>query len=176
VRAVARGEPEPGKEGAVSNGLSLEVAWRDASGARIEPESLRLGDDATITARVGNLTFKALSDIALTLRIPAGFEIVNERLADSASSPKAAYRYQDIRDDRSMWYFDLKRGESRTFELRVTRAYDGTFAMPATTAELMYDGSINAVAPGGVVGPVTGSRAAPASTGPVKPASSRPTP
>ena len=89
-----------------------------------------------------------LSDLALTMRIPSGWEIFNDRLFDRAET-SSVYSYLDIRDDRAVWYFDLKKTASKVFTLRLTASYLGNFARPQVVCEAMYDNSIFAATASG---------------------------
>jgi uncharacterized protein YfaS (alpha-2-macroglobulin family) len=146
VRYTAKGLPVEGKEPALSEGLSLAVEYRDANKVLIAPENLKLGDDMEISVRVRNTFSQSVEEAALVIPIPASWEIVNTRLGGSASSSN--FRYQDIRDDRVMTYFDLNRGEERTITFRVNKAYEGSFFRPAIHVYAMYDESIRALIPG----------------------------
>ena len=89
------------------------------------------------------------SDIALTHIIPSGWEIYNERMttdpekANSADSNNS-YSYRDIRDARVLTYFNLKRGQYKTFTVRLQATYAGTFVLPAIQCEAMYDAGAQA--------------------------------
>ena len=89
-----------------------------------------------------NTGTKDLTHLALTHILPTGWEIFNERLNGTASQP--ACTYQDIRDDRVLTYFDLKRGERKQFALRLQATYAGVFILPAVQCEAMYDTRIQA--------------------------------
>lgn len=50
----------------------------------------------------------------------------------------------DIRDDRVLTYFNLKRGQYKTFTVRLQATYAGTFVLPAIQCEAMYDAGAQA--------------------------------
>ena len=81
------------------------------------------------------------SILALTLPVAAGWEILND-----LEQPKsgAAYDHKDQRDDRIYYYFDLKKGEEKTFSLVANASYLGQFYVPAINVEGMYDGNFQA--------------------------------
>ena len=89
-----------------------------------------------------NTSPKDVTHLALMHILPTGWEIFNERMTGTATP--AAYTYQDIRDDRVLTYFDLKRGERKQFTLRLQATYAGTFILPAVQCEAMYDTHIQA--------------------------------
>ena len=70
-------------------------------------------------------------------------EIFNDRLFGSGET-RAGYSYRDIRDDRVIWYFDLPRGRSKTFKVKMHAAYEGEFTHPSVKCEALYDAHISA--------------------------------
>jgi len=146
IRYTAKGLPAEGKEPALSEGLSLTVEYHDANYRVIAPETLKLGEDMEISVRVRNTFSQSVEEAALIIPLSASWEIVNTRIGGSVSSSN--YRYQDIRDDRVMTYFNLNRGEERVISFRVNKAYEGTFFRPAIHVYAMYDESIRALIPG----------------------------
>ena len=88
------------------------------------------------------------TNLALTHIIPSGWEIYNERMvapetenaaADGSGQSVSKYSYQDIRDDRVLTYFNLRRGETKVFTVRLQATYAGNFILPAVQCEAMYD-------------------------------------
>jgi len=146
VRYTAKGLPAEGAEPALSEGLTLFVEYRDSNGKAIQPAALKLGDDMEIAVRVRNSFASPVEEIALIVPVPASWEIVNTRIGSGSSSQ--GIRYQDIRDDRVMAYFNLNRNEERTLRFTVNKAYEGSFFRPAIHAYAMYDESIRALIPG----------------------------
>jgi uncharacterized protein YfaS (alpha-2-macroglobulin family) len=45
----------------------------------------------------------------------------------------------DIRDDRVLQYFSLRRGETIRFQTRLNAAYLGRYYLPSVLVEAMYD-------------------------------------
>ena len=124
-------------------GLRLTVAYTDLQGKAVNPATLRQGDEFTAEIRV--ISENSLQDytrLALDFPLPSGWEIYNERLTGTLVAAQNAYDYQDIRDDRSVWYFDLPRGTSKTFKLRLRAAYEGRFLQPPVTCKAMYDSQV----------------------------------
>jgi uncharacterized protein YfaS (alpha-2-macroglobulin family) len=148
ARIIVRGLPEEGSEPALSQGLSLQAEYFSPNGARVDPDALAVGDDMVVRVSVRNPGDRDLSEIALVHALPASWEIVNTRLADGRSQDNSRFNYQDIRDDRVMSYFDLRRGASITVSFQVNRAYGGNYFRPAVHAYAMYDESIRALIPG----------------------------
>ena len=125
-----------------AQGLRLQVTYTDLNGKPVSIDHLRQGTDFTAHISVENTGTKDLTHLALTHILPTGWEIFNERLHGTASQPTCTY--QDIRDDRVLTYFDLKRGERKQFALRLQATYAGVFILPAVQCEAMYDTRIQA--------------------------------
>ena len=147
VKFTARGLPVEGSEPALSEGLALSVEYRNADGKAMNPADLKISEDMDVVVKVRNSYSQAVEEIALVVPISASWEIVNTRLAGE-NQPPPSFRYQDIRDDRVMTYFNLGRGEEKTITFRVNKAYEGSFFRPAIHAYAMYDESIRALIPG----------------------------
>jgi uncharacterized protein YfaS (alpha-2-macroglobulin family) len=146
VRLTARGLPEEGSEPALSEGLGLTVQYRDSSGRAVNPQSLNPGEDMEVRVTVRNSHSQAVEEIAVIIPVPASWEIINTRLTGEA--PPSTFRYQDIRDDRVLTYFNLNRNEEKTVSFMVNKTYDGSYFRPAIHAYAMYDESIRALVPG----------------------------
>jgi uncharacterized protein YfaS (alpha-2-macroglobulin family) len=147
ARVSVRGLPEEGKEQPLSNGLSLDVAYRNESGAAVNPADIKPGDDISIRVTVTNTRRVKIENIALVHQLPASWEIINDRIGNEGRS-LSAFDYQDIRDDRVMTYFSLDAGASKTINVRVTNVYGGSYFRPAIHAYAMYDESVAALIPG----------------------------
>ncbi|MBQ9186013.1 MAG: alpha-2-macroglobulin [Bacteroidales bacterium] len=138
--------PEPdAKISAKSSGLKLSVVYMGADGNMINTASIRQGTEFTAVIQVTNVGVTTdYTNIALYSPIPAGWEIFNERLFQETVAAANEYDNLDIRDDAAIWYFDLDRGTSKTFKLRLRAAYEGTYILPATTCEMMYNALVSA--------------------------------
>jgi uncharacterized protein YfaS (alpha-2-macroglobulin family) len=148
TRIVVKGLPEEGLEPAMQAGLSIRVEYRDEDGDLTSPEALGLGEDMEVRVTVRNETRRKVYEIALVHPLPASLELVNNRLAGGSGGGSSSFKYQDIRDDRVMTYFDLDGGQSKTVRFRVNKTYGGTYYRPAIHGYAMYDESIRALEPG----------------------------
>ena len=135
---------------AVSNGLRLEVKYLDENGALLLPGSypVKQGMRFTATVKVTNALPRDLRELALSLPVASGWEIVNDRLV-SGSSEDAGYDHRDIRDDRVNWFFGLPAGRFKTFTVQLRAAYEGQFVLPAVVCEAMYQPDVNAATASG---------------------------
>ncbi|MDG5490902.1 alpha-2-macroglobulin [Psychroserpens sp. SPM9] len=142
VRVLNSGKLPLGEELAEQRGLSVSVIYTDLKGNRIDVKSLQQGQDIVARVSVSNLKNENLRDVALTQIFPSGWEIVNTRFTDYGDTTTSAARYTDIRDDRVNFYFDLpskgKHG-TKVFTVMLNASYLGTYYLPGTQVEAMYD-------------------------------------
>ncbi len=142
---------------AIADNIRLDVKYTDMAGSPISVEDIRQGTDFMSAVTLSNISGTSdYSNLALTHIIPSGWEIYNERMivpeasssnSNEANTPESSagkYTYKDIRDDRILTYFDLRRGESKTFTVRLQATYAGNFILPAIQCEAMYDAAVQA--------------------------------
>ncbi|HLP41591.1 MAG TPA: hypothetical protein VK465_08805, partial [Fibrobacteria bacterium] len=171
ARLLLEGVPPPGGEKAEAQGISLDVKYQTLKGDPVDPARLEQGQDLVaeaVVAHGGGVTGD-LRQLALTMAFPSGWEIRNTRMdpvqaaaertggtppprswSDRSPGASALFEYQDFRDDRVHTYFHLKRGEAKTFRFFLNAAYLGSYRMPQSGVEAMYDPGIHARAAGGV--------------------------
>ena len=125
-----------------ADGVEISVRYTDLHGQGIEVAKLQQGQEFLARIEVRKRGNDSES-MALTLAVPSGWEIWNERLINEAAA--GDLKHLDIRDDRICWYFGLKAGETREFVVRLRAAWCGEFVLPATVCEDMYDTSCRAV-------------------------------
>ena len=123
-------------------GVTITVRYTDLHGQGIEVAKLQQGQEFLARIEVRKRGNDSES-MALTLAVPSGWEIWNERLMNETAA--GDLKHLDIRDDRICWYFGLKAGETREFVVRLRAAWCGEFVLPATVCEDMYDTSCRAV-------------------------------
>ena len=128
---------------AMSNGLGVEVKYVAENGAALNPASLAQGTRFSAVVKVTGDAVRSHENLALTLGVPSGWEIVNDRLTGGKAADDG-YDYKDIRDDKVLWFFGLPAGRSKTFTVQLRAAYEGAYVLPAVVCEAMYDPSVNA--------------------------------
>ncbi len=164
VRLISEGLPAPGNERPAAQGLAVAVRYQLAGGGAAG-DSFEQGQDIESEVEVRNPGKAPYEQLALTQLVPAGWEIrpaqpeaeapgaapaAAPAQASRAQPPRAqaaaqpGYDYQDIRDDRVLTYFGLKAGETKVFRVRLNAAYQGTFYLPLTKVEAMYDPTVSA--------------------------------
>ena len=128
---------------AEAHGLQISAAYKDASGKDLKATSIPQGTEFKAIVKVTNPTTADYRSLALSERVPSGWEILNDRLRMGDASEGAA-DFRDIRDDRCDWFFDLPHGASKTFTLKLRAAYEGSYILPAITCSAMYNPQVSA--------------------------------
>ena len=143
---ISHGVPDTGDEKNLSKGLSLTTFYEDNKkdseldwGSLPNGSKIAQGTDIKMTVSVKNDSPVNAEYLALTLPVAAGWEILNDLEQEKSG---AIYDHKDQRDDRIHYYFDLKKGEEKTFSLVANAAYLGQFYVPAINVEGMYDGNL----------------------------------
>ncbi len=146
ARLILSGNPQVGESSDAENNLKLEITYKSLEGAVINVEKLEQGTDFMAEVRVTNPGNKGYyKDLALTQIFPSGWEIINTRMLETGKLGNVSTpRYQDIRDDRVLTYFDAERSTTKTFRVLLNASYSGRYYLPTVLVEAMYDGTINA--------------------------------
>jgi alpha-2-macroglobulin len=155
TRVIMEGTPQRGNEEEFNNQLSLEVSYQTTDGVSVDVSSITQGTDFYTIVTVYNSGDFDYRQLALTQIFPPGWEISNARMADVVVPGQNNFTYQDIRDDRVNTFFDLSRGEHRSFKILLNAAYVGTFYLPGVYCEAMYDNTVSALKKGREVSVVT---------------------
>ena len=149
------GIPLKGEAEDLSRNLALTVEWVDEDGMRIDPAETIQGKAFWGHIQVRSAAdVPAIEEVALTQMLPAGWEVENVRLSGAAMpgwmAPWRLNRedYMDIRDDRVVWFFDLRQREPLDFAVKLNAVTTGEFALPPTAVEAMYDSDYRAVRAG----------------------------
>ena len=123
------------------NGYQMTVKYLDKNGKAIDVASLNRNTDFKAEITVKNTyTAYPITDNALTYCVPAGWEIVNDRMLNNFSDNGCSHI--DVRDDRVYFFFDLSPSESKTFKVNLTTTYKGSYTIPSVTVEDMYNSDI----------------------------------
>ena len=140
---------------AISDNLRMDIRYASMDGKPMSVNDIRQGTDFTAIASISNTSGTTdYTNLALTHIIPSGWEVYNERMTvpeaepqettDSSGNVSGQYTYQDIRDDRVLTYFNLRRGETKIFTIRLQATYAGNFILPAVQCEAIYDVNVQA--------------------------------
>jgi uncharacterized protein YfaS (alpha-2-macroglobulin family) len=140
-------------------------------GKVLDPAKAQPGADLIVEATVRNRSGQGLKNLALTQLLPSGWEIVDFHagaelpkpkpkandegddqgdvtVAAATPPPPPLFDYQDVRDDRVLTYFSIGAKDPKVFKIYVTKAYDGSFFLPAASITAMYDQRYQALVPG----------------------------
>jgi len=139
IRLVQSGKLPLGQELAESKNLKVTTTFVDAANQVINSSNLRQGTEFIAKIKVSNDSSDSIDNVALTQIFPSGWEIVNTRFTDAEGGTEGAARYTDIRDDRVNFYFDMSKRSTKTFTVRLNASYQGTYYLPGTQVEAMYD-------------------------------------
>lgn len=139
------------------HGVSIHRAYSDAAGNVMNLNEVKPGQIVRVALRVElpSLDSYRLGYLAITDRLPAGFEALNTDLATTGSLPElskdhpffeglseygSSASHLDLRDDRVQIYFDHVYGGHAVYASYLTRAVtSGTFTLPPAAGELMYE-------------------------------------
>ncbi len=149
VKLYNTGIPLESKDLATEENLKLQIRYLDTNGRNLDITKLKQGTDFVIEVHVTHPgILNDYQNMALTQIFPSGWEITNSRMELSSGLKSDQFTYQDIRDDRIMTYFDLKRGQSKTFRFMANASFAGEFYLPSVKCEAMYDHHILSVTNG----------------------------
>ena len=139
---------------AISDNLRMDIRYANLNGTPLSVNDIIQGTDFMAITSISNISGTSdYTNLALTHIIPSGWEIYNERMvapetenaaADGSGQSVSKYSYQDIRDDRVLTYFNLRRGKTKVFTVRLQATYAGNFILPAVQCEAMYDVNVQA--------------------------------
>lgn len=133
------GQPALGEEKADRKNLSISTSFVDGEGKAIDIRKVRQGTELEAHITISNISPDYIHVVALTQAFPSGWEIVNTSFTELEGGVTGEADYTDIRDDRVHFYFDLKKGETKTFTVKLNASYLGKYYLPGSFAEGMYD-------------------------------------
>ena len=139
VTVAQRGKLPLGNEQTERKNFAVRAEYLDGDGNALDIKTLRQGTEIVAKVQVTNTSNDYVDNIALTKIFPSGWEIVNTSFTELAGGAEGSARYTDIRDDRVNFYFDLGSKKSKTFVVKLNASYLGTYYLPGTQVEAMYD-------------------------------------
>ncbi|CAN5892892.1 hypothetical protein BH11MYX4_BH11MYX4_50460 [soil metagenome] len=150
-------------------GPSVYRVYTDGKGAPVDLANVKAGDVIRVALRIELPkvdTWRA-TYLAVTDRLPAGFQPIQPDLATVASAPEiqkehpfyegltswgGSASHVDVRDDRVNVYFDHVYGGNTAYATYLVRATTpGEFTLPAARGELMYEPGSEGYSEGGRV-------------------------
>lgn len=139
VTLAQKGKLALGDELAERKNITLKAEYLDGEGESLDVTTLRQGTEIIAKVVVTNTSNDYVDNIALSKIFPSGWEIVNTSFTELGGGAEGSARYTDIRDDRVNFYFDLSSGKSKEFSVKLNASYLGTYYLPGTQVEAMYD-------------------------------------
>ncbi|WP_306785649.1 MULTISPECIES: alpha-2-macroglobulin [Aequorivita] len=141
VTLSQRGKLPLGKELAERRNLSIKSEYLGGDGKAIDVTKLRQGTEIISKVSVTNTSGDWINNVALAKIFPSGWEIVNTSFSELGGGATGNARYTNIRDDRVNFFFDLNSNQTKTFTVKLNASYLGTYYLPGTQVEAMYDNS-----------------------------------
>lgn len=126
-----------------SSGLEVFREFLDESGQAIE--TAKVGETVRVRVTVRNISKAKQPNLALSELLPGAFDFApqSEPLAlKPGLNTLEGAEYVDVREDRALIFCGLDENETRTFEYAVRPTCAGSFAVPPTFAESMYDRTV----------------------------------
>jgi uncharacterized protein YfaS (alpha-2-macroglobulin family) len=119
LQLINEGKPLPKELDGASSNLSINVTYMDFDRKTIDITKLDQTTDFIAKISVSHPGIRnTYRDLALTFTVPGGWEIVNTRFTEFGGSiNESSYTFRDFRDTQVMTYFDLSKGETKTFTL-----------------------------------------------------------
>jgi uncharacterized protein YfaS (alpha-2-macroglobulin family) len=149
VNYYTEGIPKAGQSVKVDRNLITTVKFVGKDKIPIDITKLKQGTDFMAVIQVSNKSTEHVSECALTFQVPSGWEIRNTRMFNQTTAvTEDAFDYRDFRDDKVCTYFDLKKGQSKTYLVILNASYLGKYYFPNIQTEAMYDKKYLSVVPG----------------------------
>lgn len=139
----------------VSEKLRFTMRWYDENGTPINPGTLAQGTTFWLDIEAGrDNNTPPLDDLALIFGIPSGWAVDNIRLSQQTlpvwlqDLQLDGTVYTDIREDKVLWFFDLRGSRQQHLLLHLQAVHAGEFYLPATLFESIVLPGYRAIQPG----------------------------
>lgn len=132
----------------VANGLEV---FRDLLGPDDKPlGTIRIGQSVTVKLRIRNVSPENQANVAVVDLLPGSFEVEQGSLRPGRNTIQGA-DFVDMREDRNVFFTNIRKGEMQTFSYRMKPTAAGSFVVPAVYAEAMYEPSYQGRSGGGKI-------------------------
>ena len=149
VNYYTEGIPKAGQSVKTDRNLETTVKFIGKDKTPIDITKLAQGTDFMAVVQIRNKSIEDISDCALTFQVPSGWEIRNTRMFNQTTSVNEdSFDYRDFRDDKVCTYFDLRKGQSKTYLVILNASYLGKYYFPNIQTEAMYDKNYLSYIPG----------------------------
>jgi len=139
VTVSQNGKLPLGEELTEQNKLFIKTQFVDGAENPLDVSELRQGTEVIAKVSVTNTSIDFVDNIALSQIFPSGWEVVNTSFTELEGGANGDANYKDIRDDRVNFYFELEAKKTKVFFVKLNASYLGTYYLPGTQAEAMYD-------------------------------------
>ncbi|MBC04648.1 MAG: hypothetical protein CMJ34_15300 [Phycisphaerae bacterium] len=147
------GHPRTDTEPAEHHGLRVERTWLDAGGDPIRPGTpVEAGDVVVVELQWRSELDRSIPNIAIVEVLPGGmeFELPTLITADATDSAMNKVDHAEFRDDRLL-VFGTATPEPRILRFAMRAVVPGTWTVPGTRAEAMYQDAVHSRSPSGTV-------------------------
>lgn len=149
VNYYTEGIPKAGLSVKTDRKIETSVKFIGKDKTPIDITNLLQGTDFMAVVKIKNNSPEDVSDCALTFQVPSGWEIRNTRMySQTTAVNEDTFDYRDFRDDKVCTYFDIKKGQSKTYLVILNASYLGKYYLPNIQTEAMYDNNYFSVIPG----------------------------
>ncbi|MBV5314086.1 MAG: hypothetical protein JZU47_12365 [Prolixibacteraceae bacterium] len=149
VNYFTEGIPKSGQSVKTDRNLETTVKFIGKDKTPIDVTKLTQGTDFMAVVQIKNKSLEDVSQCALTFQVPSGWEIRNTRMFNQTTAVNEdSFDYRDFRDDKVCTYFDLKKGQAKTYLIILNASYLGKYYFPNIQTEAMYDKKYLSVIPG----------------------------
>jgi uncharacterized protein YfaS (alpha-2-macroglobulin family) len=122
----------------VKDGIEVFRTLTDDKGKLLT--KVKVGESVVVTLSVRGLHGKDIPNVALLDLMPGGFEVEKDELKPG---PQGDGVNIDVREDRNVFFTNLRGANAQTFTYRIKPVCAGKFVVPPPFAESMYDRGIN---------------------------------
>ncbi|HSZ25365.1 MAG TPA: MG2 domain-containing protein, partial [Cytophagaceae bacterium] len=134
--------------------IRVRKTFYDRSGNMINGKTFHQNDLVVVKLTVSTLDKSSVDNVVVTDILPAGFEIENPRLSETADmqwiKDNASPEYFDIRDDR-INLFTTVNGNVKSYYYVVRAVSKGSFYMGPVSADAMYNGEYHSYNGAGII-------------------------
>jgi len=122
----------------VKDGIEVFRTLTDDKGKAVT--KVKVGESVIVTLSVRGLHGKDIPNVAVLDLLPGGFEVEKDELKPG---PQDNGVNIDVREDRNVFFTNLRGAELQTFTYRIKPVCAGKFVVPPPFAESMYDRGLN---------------------------------
>jgi alpha-2-macroglobulin len=134
--------------------LKARKTFYDKNGRELSGTDFKQNDLVIVKIALSTTDNSTVENVVITDLLPAGFEIENPRLSESADMEwiknNSAPQHYDIRDDR-INLFCTATGNVKYFYYMVRAVSKGNFRMGPVSADAMYNGEYHSYNGGGMI-------------------------